>query len=73
MKAPIQEPSAIEKATADVMHTLNATITGAHRAHGVQLTEREFRVMLAGHFEQKTIKDWCADFGVPLPKGDQRT
>jgi hypothetical protein len=64
------EPSAIEKATAQVIGDLNNVITVAFIAFNVRDqigSEQAFRRILAGYFTDKTIEDWCRDLDIQPP------
>lgn len=61
------EPTAIEKATAQIMADLSNTITMNFIRYGVREQigeEAMFRAILAGYLEQKTLRDWCQDLGI---------
>jgi hypothetical protein len=36
-----------------------------------QMSQQTFTAVMAGYFEQKTIHDWCTDFGIDTPEGDR--
>ena len=64
------EPSAIEKATAAVMQSINDCIT-AHFIHyrvAEQIGEEAaFRAIIAGYFERKSLEEWCDQVGIACP------
>ncbi|MBZ5698996.1 MAG: hypothetical protein LAN18_10680 [Acidobacteriia bacterium] len=66
------EPSAIEKASAAVIQSINDAIT-AHFIHyrvAEQVDEKTFRAIVAGYFERKSLKEWCQDLGITPPEND---
>jgi hypothetical protein len=59
----------IENATMKILRELDSAITLHSRGERVSgqhgTTEREFRRILALYFHDKSISDWCANFGIP--------
>jgi hypothetical protein len=59
--------SAIERATEAVMSRLNFAVAEEADKHG--LHNPEFRRILAGYFENQSMRDWCAHLHIPVPEG----
>jgi hypothetical protein len=60
---PRNEKTPIELATEAVMRDLNDAITHQHRAHRVDISEAEFRRILALYFERQTATEWMEILG----------
>jgi hypothetical protein len=64
---------AVATATAAITDAISEMISYSYRMRGqqMQLTEPQFRRIIAGYFEQKTLKDWCDTFGVEPTENDE--
>ncbi len=62
------QPTPIEQATEDILRMLSAAISRCHEVKRVAqrqgVSEPQFRRLLALYFHDKTIADWCRDFGI---------
>jgi hypothetical protein len=65
--------TSIEEATEAVIHDLNSAITHEWKTHGVELSEREFRSIIAGYFERKTLREWSEDLGISVSERTRST
>lgn len=64
MNGPHEQP-AIERATHEVIHDLNAAITHEHQDNHVPIPEREFRRIIAGYLARQTEQELRELLGVP--------
>ena len=62
-------PTAVERATQDVIESINSNARHFHHEHAVQIhqhiDEASFRRILALYFHNKSLADWCHDLGIP--------
>jgi len=62
-------PAPIERAVLNVIGELDAAIRTHYREEGLQtnsaITEPEFRRIIALHFHDRTLTEWCRIFGIP--------
>ena len=65
------EPTAIEKASAAVIASINDAISWhfIHFKVSQQVDEATFRSIIAGYFERKSLEDWCKDLGIDPEEG----
>jgi hypothetical protein len=64
-------PSPVERATASLTSVLNEAISTLYTRYNVssqQITEKQFRRIIAGYFTGKNESQWCADLGIDPPE-----
>jgi len=69
-----REATPAEIAAADIVSKISALISDAYHKHRVrdQLGKEEtFRAIMAGYFENKSMRDWCRDLGIDVPPQDE--
>ena len=58
----------IEQATRQVTDNLSRSITAAFVTFHPTKTETEFRQIIAGYFENKSLRDWCETLQIQKPE-----
>jgi len=63
------QPTPVEIATREVLQSIPNIARSYFIEHQIaarqRIPEKEFLRILALYFEQKTLADWCHDFGIP--------
>lgn len=68
------EPTPVENAAKAITDALPDLCADAFREFHVETqikSEQQFRSIIAGYFERKTLREWCTDLQIELPEGDR--